>query len=118
MSFAAKYNKRSKFDIDTTGYNYVTMKELVENYGIDKKYQIAALYINTKGRFEDHPVAVIPEYKLLLDLPSHMTESVKMILGDEHDCEDINNGLVGIQLEEYVSKTYNRPCIGVRWLDL
>lgn len=118
MSFAERFNKGSKFDIDTTGYTYRTMKELVSDYGIEKIYQIAALYINTKGRFDDHPVAVIPELKCLLDMPSHMTETVKEILSEDAACEAINNGLVGIQLEEYTSKTYNRECIGIRWIDL
>lgn len=118
MSFAARFNKGSKFDIDTTGYTYKTMRELVLENGLEKVYQIAALYINTKGRFDDHPVAVIPELKVLMDMPSHMTETVREILADEAACDAINNGLVGIQLEEYKSKTYNRECIGIRWIDL
>lgn len=118
MSIASRYNKGSKFDIDTTGFNYRTMKELVDDFGYEKQYQIAGLYINTKGRFDDHPVAIIPEIKTLVDLPSHMTADVKEIIQDPQLIDDINNGLVGIQFESYTSKTYNRPCIGVRWIDL
>lgn len=118
MSFAKRHNKGSKFDIDTTGYSYKTCKDLVEVFGLEKIYQIAGLYINTKGKFDDHPVAVIPELKVLLDLPSHMTEEVREILQNDNDVDDINGGLVGIQLEEYTSKTYNRPCIGIQWKDL
>lgn len=118
MSFAKRHNRGSKFNIDTAGYNYKTCKELVDDQGLEKIYQIAALYINTKGKFDDHPVVVIPELKALLDLPPHMTEEVKEILSSEEDIDDINAGLVGIQLEEYVSKTHNRKCIGVKWMDL
>lgn len=118
MSFAKRHAKGSKFNIDTTGYTFKTCKELVEDQGLEKVYQIAALYINTKGKFDDHPVVVIPELKALLDLPSHMTEEVREILNNENDVDDINSGLVGIQLEEYVSKTYNRKCIGIKWVDL
>lgn len=121
MSFASKHNKGSKFDIFLDGiddFHFKTMKEMVDENGYETVYQIAALYINTKGIYDDHPVVVIPEYKALVDLPPHMTKEVKEIISDDEDCEAINNGLVGIKFEEYVSKKHNRKCIGVKWLDL
>ena len=118
MSFAQRHNKGTKFAVDTTGYEYKKLSDVFEHGGPEKVYQIAGLYINTKGRFEDHPVAIIPELKVLVDLPGHMTEEVRTIMNTDSDVEDINNGLVGIQIEKYVSRTYNRECLGIKWVDM
>lgn len=117
MSFASRHNKGSKFTIDTTGFQFARMSDLYRE-DPERVYPIAALYINTKGKFDDHPVAVLPDRKLLVDLPAHMTEEVRAILASEEDCADIEAGKVGLKFESYVSRTYNREAIGARWMDL
>ena len=118
MSFANKYNKGQKFSIDTTGYEYKKISDVVADNGMDHTYAVAALFVNTKGKFEDHPVAVLPQIQALVDLPSHMTESVREILQDPEAVAAIEGGKVGIKFEKYTSKTYNRECLGSRWVDL
>lgn len=118
MSFASRFNRGSKFSIDTTGYDYKKMADVVNDNGLDNEYHVAAVYINTKGRFDDHPVAVLPEIQALVDLPSHMTETVRAILEDPEAIADIEAGKVGIKFENYHSKTYNRDCLGCRWVDM
>ena len=118
MSFAAKYNRGSKFDIDTTGWKYKKISEVVDDNGLDQTYEVAALFINTKGRFDDHPVVALPQIEALVDLPSHMTSSVSEILSEPEAVADIKAGKVGIKFEKYVSKTYNRECLGCRWVDI
>lgn len=118
MSFASKFNKGNRFSIDTTGYNYKKMSDVVADNGFEPVYTVAALYINTKGKFDDHPVAVLPQIEALVDLPSHMTETVRGILADPEAVADIEAGKVGIKFESYNSKTYNRECLGCRWIDL
>lgn len=118
MSFAAKYNKGTKFSIDTTGYTYKKISDIVNDNGLDPVYVVAALFVNTKGKFDDHPVAALPQIEALVDLPSHMTESVKEILQDPEAVADIDSGKVGIKFEKYIAKTYNRECLGCRWVDI
>lgn len=118
MSFASKFNKGNKFSIDTTGYSYKKISDVVQDNGLEHTYTVAALYINTKGKFDDHPVAVLPEIESLVDLPSHMTATVQEILSDPDSIADIEGGKVGIKFESYVSKTYNRECLGCRWVDM
>lgn len=117
MSFASRHNKGSRFTVDTTGFSFARIAELYTQ-NPDAVYRVAALYINTKGRFDDHPVAVLPDQKLLVDLPTHMTEETRAILANDEDCADIEAGRVGLKLEKYISKTYNREAIGCRWVDL
>ena len=118
MSFANKYNKGTKFSIDTAGYSYKKISDVVNDNGLEHIYAVAALFVNTKGKFDDHPVAVLPQIEALVDLPSHMTESVREILLDPEAVADIEAGKVGIQFEKYTSKTYNRECLGCRWVDI
>jgi hypothetical protein len=118
MSFASKHNRGNKFSIDTTGYTYKRIADVVADNGMEHTYRVAALYINTKGKFDDHPVAVLPDIEALVDLPSHMTAEVQSILQDAEDIASIEAGKVGIKFEKYVSKTYGRECIGCRWVDV
>lgn len=118
MSFASRHNKGKKFDIDLTDYSYCSLKDFVADKAPEDVFQIAGLYINTKGNFKPHPVAIIPEYKVLLDLPQYMTDEVVDILANDEDIEEINNGLVGISFYEYHSDTYKKDCIGVNWEDV
>ena len=118
MSFATRHNKGTLFNVDTTGYEYAKPADLLKRMPEDTVYQIAGLFVNTKGKFGAAPVAIVPEFKLLVNLPSHMTEEVFEILGNASDVEAINNGLVGIQFERYTSRKYLRDCIGVNWVDL
>ena len=118
MSFATRHNKGSKFTIDTTGFEYIKISDLVKEVGMDAVHRVAAVYINTKGKFEDHPVAVLPDLGKLVDLPPHMTEDVRTILADDADCADIEVGKVGLKFESYVSKRFNKECIGCRWVDI
>lgn len=117
MSFASRHNKGNRFSIDTTGFQFARMADLYQQ-DPQAVHPVAALYINTKGRYDDHPVAVLPQEKVLVDLPAHMTEEVRGILENAEDCADIEAGKVGIQFEKYFSKTYNREAIGGRWVDL
>ena len=117
MSFASRHNKGNKFTVNTEGYQFVRMADLYQQ-DPQAVHQVAALYINTKGKFDDHPVAVLPQKRALVDLPAHMTEEVRAILENAEDCADIEAGKVGLQFETYISRTYNREAIGCRWVDL
>ena len=87
MSFADKYNKvNTIFDIDIKDFEFMDGYGFFEKYG-DNVVKIDGLYINKKGLFKDHPVAILESEKILLDLPSHMTDTVKEVL---LDAESIN----------------------------
>ncbi|MBQ1297312.1 MAG: hypothetical protein IIY21_24925 [Clostridiales bacterium] len=113
MSFASKHNKGSRFEINIENWEFKRLSDL-EVGGI---YQICGLYINTKSKFGDHPVAMCTE-EFLVDLPQNMTEEVKKIIADDDDISDIVEGKVGMKVTEYHSDKYNRDCLGVQWVDV
>ena len=118
MSFANKYNKGNViFDIDIKDYEFMDGYNFIEKYG-SNVVKIDGLYINKKGLYNDHPVAIIKSEKTLLDLPSHMTATVKDILKDSESIDLIKKGLVGVKAHEYTDGKYHKNCVGFDWCDL
>ena len=108
MSFAKRHNKERMFDVDTEGLEYIKPIEAYAGYGKNAVYKVEALYINKGGKYDDAPVAVVS------------CEGVRfmLILSSKEDIEDIKSGKVGLKLYPYHSKTYNKDCYGVTWVDL
>ena len=118
MSFAEKYNKGNVvFDIDIKDFEFMDGYDFISKYG-DNVVKIDGLYINKKGMYNDHPVAIMVNENVLLDLPSHMTDVVNDILEDAESIDLIKKGLVGLKAHEYVDKKYHKRCVGFEWCDL
>lgn len=118
MKFSEKYNKSSRvFDIDTTGFVFAKLKEL---YAINKDdvHVLDGLYINDGGKFDPHPVAILSDERFLVDLPSHMTDTVKDMLKDDESIYSIKKSFVGFKVREYTDKKYGKVCYSVEWVDL
>lgn len=118
MSFAEKYNKGNvNFDVDIKEFEFMNGYEFIAKYG-SNSVRIDGLYINNKGMYKSHPVAIIKSDKILLDLPSHMTETVNDILNDEESIDLIKKGVVGLKAHEYTDTKYHKQCVGFDWCDL
>lgn len=112
MSFASKHNKGSKFDISIDGFEFKKLKDLE----MGKVYPMLGIYINSKGDFAAHPVAISDG--ILVDLPPHLTEEVQEMLKDDEDVKAIVDGHVGFKVYSYVSKKYGKQCYSVNWVDM
>ena len=118
MSFAEKYNKvNTNIDIDIKDFDFMDGYDFIAKYG-NNIVKIDGLYINKKGMYKDHPVAILADEKKLLDLPSHMTDIVNEILSDTESISLIKKGLVGVKAHEYTDKKYHKDCVGFDWCDL
>ena len=118
MSFAEKYNKVSTiFDIDIKDFEFIDGYEFIAKYG-NNIVKIDGLYINKKGIYNDHPVAILVDEKKLLDLPSYMTDTVKEILSDAESINLIKKGMVGVKAHEYIDTKHHKDCVGFDWCDL
>lgn len=117
MSFASKFNKGKKFEIDVTGFSsYYNLKTLFTKVGSDHIYPVRAIFINTKGKYGEHPQVATDGY--FISLPSHLTATCKDILADDESVETINRGLVGLKVYEYTTPNASKPCYSVEWVDL
>lgn len=113
MSFAKRFN-RKKFSIDTTGFDYASLCDCYNNYGADTVYTIRALYINTKGKYDDAPVVATDSF--FVNIPSFLCEDCREMLADDSIIEDINNGKCGFKIYPYTS--HEKECFGVEWVDI
>ena len=118
MSFANKHNKGGVlFEVDIKDFKFRSLKDLYQEepkavYGVD------GLYINSKSKYGDHPVAIISALGILVDFPGYMTDDVKQILSDPEDVESIKSGKVGFSIEEFTDKNFGKTCYGVKWEDM
>lgn len=117
MSFASKFNKGKRFDIDVTGFtSYYSLSSLFHKVGEGHIYPVRAIFINTKGKYGEHPQVATDSY--FVSLPSHMTAVCKEILADTDSVATINRGSVGFKVYEYTTPNAARPCYAVEWVDL
>lgn len=98
--------------INTEDLKYIKLSEL----NLDEVIQICGVFLNTKGNFGTHPVAIIKD--ALLDLPAHQTETVQEILNSPAMIEGIKEGKCGIKVRPYKSTKYNKDCLSVEWVDI
>lgn len=112
--FTSKYNKGSNFVAKANrGAEYVSLKELGSG---DRVYVVRNMYINTKGKYGDAPVLLIDDCDLLVNLPNHLTETVREMRNDEELANAVNKGLFGFVVYEYDGK--NGHGFSVNWKDV
>ena len=111
MSFASKYNKGSRFNIDTKGYPFLKIEELA----LDQVYKLDGFYINNKGNFDPHPVFI--SNMTCIDMPQHLTDVCRDIQGKDEDVMSIIAGKVGFKVREYVDKK-GKTRRTIDWVDL
>jgi hypothetical protein len=116
-SFASKFNKTT-FGIDTTNFVYVKLADIFnspENGGKDVVHPINGCYVH-KSPLGDSPVIIDEQAKQLVNLPSHMAETVREILADSEAVEAIKAGKVGYTIYDYES--HNKKCYSISFVDI
>lgn len=78
-------------------------------------FTIRGLFINSKGKYKPHPVAILDDVKV--DLPEHLTEAVKQILDDPVKCEAVDNGKCGAEVYKYDS-SQRKDCYSINFVDI
>lgn len=79
-------------------------KKLEELYNMNpkKKWEIVAIFINTKGKYGDQGVFVTDDYNV--NLPQHLLELCEELRQDEDVVELINQRKIGFDIYEYQGK--------------
>lgn len=114
MSILSKYNKGKAFTFKTPeNFDYINLEQLANHYGLDQTHQVNALYINTKSRFGDSPVAVTGTH--IVNLPSHLTDTVKEMIQDEELVDLANEHRLGFTIYSYDGK--NGSGYSINWVE-
>lgn len=115
-SFANKFNKAS-FGIDTREFKYVKLSDLYnapKNGGKETVHNINGCYVH-KSPLGDSPVIIDVTNRTLVNLPSHLGETVREILSDPEAVNMIKAGKVGYTIYEYES--HNKKCYSILFVD-
>lgn len=122
MGLMSKFNNANAFmDIDTTNFNYVSLKDLKKEIG-NKPYAINGLFVNGKAMFGDEAVAIGDH--ILINLPHYVVDDVKEMLQDSVVIDAIKQGRVGIKVHEYTNSFSKqkdgtiKKFYSVEWIDL
>ena len=114
FSFSKRFNKEKIFNIDTTNFDYVSLEEMYQDDDI--VYPVRGIYLNEKSLYDPAPVIATDSY--YVNLPSHMYQQCKEILGDRIAINEINKGCVGFIIYRYEQKRFNKICYSIRWVDV
>ena len=119
MSFASKHRKGGiDWGINTEGFEFKTREDL---YTASKKpeddiYRLRGFYINKKGKFGDHPVAICDD--MFVDFPDYMLDEMIETAKDEEDVADIKAGKVGFTITQFTDSKFGKTCYGIEWKDI
>lgn len=116
MGIANKYNKVNLFEFTIPkDFEYRSLHDLFNDNGKDFVYEVRALYINKKSKFVESPIVATNQY--LVNLPKHMTDTVKEMMRDEEFVNAVNSGTVGFTIYTYETKNRAELCYSVNWVD-
>lgn len=108
-----KYNKKGVFDYDPTNVPYTTLGQLFTQYGAQQKYQICAAWLHTSREYGESPVFALSD--VLVNVPKHLTETVREILKDSDAVEEIKAGRGWFSIYEYES--HGKQCYSINFCD-
>lgn len=111
-----KFNRERKFTVDTSDFEYRSLRELYAENGADYLYLLKGLYIGTKSLY-DPEVPIVATDECYVNIPVFQLDEVKEILADPMAVKAINNDQAGFRIEEYEQKRYGATCYKVVWCD-
>lgn len=119
MGIADRWNKGGiDWGVDTESFTYVKLEECYNPQAKDKAFVIDGYYMNSKGRYP-HGVIINAASKALVDLPSHMNETVKGMLEDPETIQTVKSKKLGFTIYDYaLPEQPGRVFYGIRFVDL
>lgn len=114
MSFARKYNKANRWNINTSGFEYKKIIDIVSADGEDVVYKVFGVMLN-KGKYGASPSVILES--CFVNLPKRMADDIDAILASNEDVHDILDGKVGIEFYSYIGKD-DGTYYSANWVDL
>ena len=108
----AELNKSNyQWKVDGKDFPFKKLSE----FEVGDTFTIRGLYINSKGKYKPHPVAILDDVKV--DLPEHLTEAIKQILDDPVKCKAVDEGKCGAEVYKYDS-SQRKDCYSINFIDI
>ena len=123
FSFASKFNTERLFNIETEGFEYVSLEEMFLNdvdpdtgIHLNSVFPVLGIYINKKSLYDPAPVVATDGH--YVNFPSHLLDVCKEMINDKRAVAEINAGHCGFTIYSYHQPKYNKECYGVEWVDM
>lgn len=117
MGIANKYNKGNGFNFRVPdSFGYVTLEDMYKYGGEGVVYPVNAIYINKKSQYGDAPV--IATDSCLVNIPSHLLDTVTEMLKDEEVFTAVNNGELGFSIYPYSTDKRKGTFYSIKWVDI
>lgn len=113
MNFS-KFNKERLFEINTAGFDYVSLEDLYNSNPADKQYKVCGLYIGTKSQF-DPEVPIVALDNTYVNLPVHQLAEVQSMLASPQAIQGIRNGECAFTIQHYYQQRYKKDCYKAVW---
>lgn len=116
MSVLAKYqeNNLPRFEFDNEKVReFVNLQKLNEQFP-KQTFVIHAMFINKKSRYGDAPVLVLDDFSV--NLPQHLTDTVKAMIQDIELVEAVNKRQIGFKI--YTYQGTHGIGFSVNWVEL
>lgn len=93
-------------------------KKLEDLYNMNpkKKWEIVAIFINTKGKYGNQPVFVTDDYNV--NLPKHLLEMCEELRQDDEVVDLINQRKIGFDIYEYEGKNGNGFSVNLKPINI
>ena len=96
-----QFNKTPRFEFEAPfNFEYKTLAQLAGEGKLN--HHLRSLFINTKSRYGDSPVAITNE--CYVNLPNHLLDTVNSLMADDEVVEAINQGTLGFVIREYTNQ--------------
>lgn len=116
MSVIDKYNKGTRFNIDTKDFKFYKLKEIYDVKNPDKEYDLKGVAIFNSGKYGDSAVAILND--CFVNLPSHMNEDVKEMLHDDDFINAVNSDKIAFTIRTYLDDKHGKgTCYSVTWIE-
>lgn len=108
----------NRFDIDLSEAPFFKLSVVYRDLDEGEVLPLIACYINGKSKYGAHPIAVteVGGHLAQIDLPQHLTDTVKQMITDDELFEGIKNGECGFVVREYESN--GKQCYTVSFVDI
>lgn len=117
MNMMNRFNSNRRFTFEATDdMPYMSLAELYAKHGANAIYPLRALYINTKSKFGNAPVAITDT--CFVNLPKHLLATVENMINDREVVQYINDGNAAFVITQYVPRNYpDKVAYSVEWID-
>lgn len=110
MGFAKTHAHGAKFSINTEGFEF----KKISQFPLDKELTVRGALISKGGKYGDSASLILDD--CFMNIPNHMIDDVKELLGDQDAIDQVEAGLLAVSIYEYEDKN-GAIQRSIKWID-